>query len=301
MQTAVKPQRRRRRTGSSALTLYKAAFVLWVTMITLYRLRFLLISHGFKHATKFISNGQLLNVVLLPCFASGRAVSSYRKDIHGVSHRKAVKGHLTLNSFSTVTVNRLCWKCGSSAELFFCPSCNVIQPPDDKTNYFDILNCEQTFSLDTQKLQKRYVELQRAVHPDNFSQKSLKEQEYSEEQSALLNKAYRTLQKPLSRAVYMLELRGVLLEEGTDATADPTFLLEVMEINESLAETWSLDEVSAIGRSVREKLKDLTERMNSSLNKGIFLSFSSSRPPKFDRNSAPRPVACTFPWLASGK
>uniref|UniRef100_A0A8C2DCF9 Si:ch211-207k7.4 n=1 Tax=Cyprinus carpio TaxID=7962 RepID=A0A8C2DCF9_CYPCA len=174
-------------------------------MITLYRLRFLLTSHGFKYASKFISNGQLLNLVLLPCFASGKAVSSYRKDIHGVSHRKAVKVHLTLNSFSTVTVNRLCWKCGSS-----------------------------------------------------------KEQEYSEEQSALVNKAYRTLQKPLSRAVYMLELRGVLLEEGTDATADPAFLLEIMEINESLAETCSQDEV--------KKLKDLTERMNSSLNKGDLLT-----------------------------
>ncbi len=109
-------------------------------MITLYKLRFLLTSHGFKLANKFISNGQLLNLVLRPCFASGRSVSSYRKDINGVSHCKAVKGHLSLNSFSTVTVNRLCWKCGSSAELFFCSSCNVIQPPDGKTNYFDILN-----------------------------------------------------------------------------------------------------------------------------------------------------------------
>ncbi|KAK2910965.1 hypothetical protein Q8A67_003098 [Cirrhinus molitorella] len=241
-------------------------------MLTLCRLRFLLTSHGFKHANRFTSNGQLLNLVLLPCFASGRAVSFYRKDINGVSHCNAVKGHLTLNSFSTVTVNKLCWKCGSSAGLFFCSSCNVIQPPDDKTNYFDILNCEQKFSLDTQKLQKKYVELQRALHPDNFSQKSLKEQEYSEEQSALVNKAYRTLQKPLSRAVYMLELQGVLLEEGTDASADPAFLLEVMDINESLAETRSQDEVSAIGRSVREKLKDLTELMNSSLNKGDLLT-----------------------------
>ncbi|XP_051750969.1 iron-sulfur cluster co-chaperone protein HscB [Ctenopharyngodon idella] len=238
-------------------------------MITLYRLRFLLTSSGFNHAHKCISDGQRLNIVLHPCFASQRAVSSYSKDVKG---RNAVKGHLNLKSFSTVTLNRLCWNCGSSAELFFCSSCNAIQPADYKTNYFDILNCEQTFSLDTQKLQKRYLELQRSLHPDNFGQKSLKEQEYSEEQSALVNKAYRTLQKPLSRAVYMLELQGVLLKEGADATADPAFLLEVMEINESLAETRSQDEVNAIGRSVREKLKDLTERMNSSLNKGDLLT-----------------------------
>ncbi|KAI2664974.1 Iron-sulfur cluster co-chaperone protein HscB [Labeo rohita] len=233
-------------------------------MLTLYRLRFLLSSHGFKHAKTFISNGQLLNLVVLPCFPSGRAVSCYRKDIPGVSHCNAVKGHLTLNSFSTATVNKLCWKCGSSAELFFCSSCNVIQRPDDKTNYFDILNCEQTFSLDTQKLQKRYLELQRVLHPDNFSQKSSKEQEYSEEQSALKNR--------FSLSVGTTGAVGVSLEEGTDATADPAFLLEVMEINESLAETRSQDEVSAIGRSVREKLKDLTEQMNSSLNKGDLLT-----------------------------
>ncbi|KAK9975242.1 hypothetical protein ABG768_023295 [Culter alburnus] len=235
-------------------------------MITLYRLRFLLTSSGFNHARKCISDGQRLNIVLHPCFASERAVSSYSRVVKG---RNAV---LNLRSFSTVTLHRLCWNCGSSAELFFCSSCNAIQPADDKTNYFDIMNCEQRFSLDTQKLQKRYLELQRSLHPDHFGQKSLKEQEYSEEQSALVNKAYRTLQKPLSRAVYMLELQGVLLKEGADATADPAFLLEVMEINESLAETRSQDEVNAIGRLVREKLKDLTEQMNSSLNKGDLLT-----------------------------
>lgn len=243
-------------------------------MITLHRLRFLLKTPGFKHTYAYISNEQRLNIVLTPCLASGRAVSSYIKDFKDVCHSNAAKRRLTLNSFSTVnvTVNRLCWNCGSSADLFFCSFCKVIQPPDNKTNYFDILNCEEKFSLDTQKLQKKYVELQRFLHPDNFTQKSQKEQEYSEEQSALVNKAYRTLQKPLSRAVYMLELRGVLLEEGTDAKADPALLLEVMEINESLAETRSQDEVSAIGRAVREKLKDLTERMNSSLNRGDLLA-----------------------------
>lgn len=35
---------------------------------------------------------------------------------------------------------RKCWSCGSSAQLFFCSSCKVIQPPHDKATYFQILN-----------------------------------------------------------------------------------------------------------------------------------------------------------------
>lgn len=126
-------------TGSNvSAILYMRPFTLcWLTMITLYRLRFLSTSFGFNHAHKCISDGQRLNIVLQSCFAPERVTSSYSKD---VNHRNAVKGHLNLKSFSTVTLNRLCWNCGSSAASFFCSSCNAIQPADDKTNYFDILN-----------------------------------------------------------------------------------------------------------------------------------------------------------------
>lgn len=117
--------------------IYSPVYSCGLTMITLYRLRFLSTSFGFNHAHKCISDAQRLNIVLQSCFAPERATSSYNKD---VKHWNAVKGHLNLKSFSTVTLNRLCWNCGSSAALFFCSSCNAIQPADDKTNYFDILN-----------------------------------------------------------------------------------------------------------------------------------------------------------------
>ncbi|KAA0716832.1 Iron-sulfur cluster co-chaperone protein HscB, mitochondrial Hsc20 [Triplophysa tibetana] len=241
-------------------------------METLNRLLFLKTFQGLKHAHGLIYKGHSL-APGVSCFALQRCFTSHNQDMKVVFH-KAAKANLTLNyrCLCTVTAYRVCWNCGSSTELFFCSSCKVIQPPRDDINYFQILNCEEKFSLDTKKLQKRFVELQRFLHPDNFSQKSLKEQENSETQSALVNKAYRTLQKPLSRAIYMLELRGVLLEEGTDATADPAILLEVMEVNESLAETRNQDEVNAIGQSVRDKLKDLTEQMNLSLKKGDLLT-----------------------------
>ncbi|KAJ8379416.1 hypothetical protein SKAU_G00001940 [Synaphobranchus kaupii] len=169
------------------------------------------------------------------------------------------------------TVSKRCWKCESAihvAPVFFCPVCKVIQTPDEHTTYFDIMDCDEAFALDTQKLQRRYLHLQRSLHPDNFSQKTQKEQEYSETQSALVNNAYRTLLKPLSRGLYMLELGGIPVKEETGIGGDQQFLLEIMEINERLDETQSKEEADNIGVSMEGRLQDITEKINASFCKG---------------------------------
>ncbi|XP_055017746.1 iron-sulfur cluster co-chaperone protein HscB isoform X3 [Boleophthalmus pectinirostris] len=127
-----------------------------------------------------------------------------------------------------------------------------------------------TFTLDTQKLQKKYLQLQRLLHPDNFSQKSEREQEYSESQSALVNKAYETLLKPLSRGLYMLELQGLNIEEGTDSAVNSELLMELMEINEALDAVQTPQEANEIGQDTKGtgKLADLTEQIDTALNKG---------------------------------
>lgn len=96
----------------------------------------------------------------------------------------------------------------------------------------------------------------------------MKEQEYSESQSALINKAYNTLLKPLSRGLYMLELEGMNIEEGTDSGADSNFLMKLMEINESLDEAQSPEEAIMIGRDIKGKLADLTVHIDAALRKG---------------------------------
>ncbi|XP_060763442.1 iron-sulfur cluster co-chaperone protein HscB [Neoarius graeffei] len=198
----------------------------------------------------------------------GKTLHFVRKDVCCFKDATSLLNLNLTRCLCSCSSGRKCWSCGSSAQLFFCSSCRTIQPPHDKATYFEILNCDQMFALDTRKLQEKYIELQRSLHPDNFSQKSQTEQRYSEEQSGLVNKAYRTLQKPLTRSVYLLQLRGIELDEGTDSAADPALLLKVMEVNEKLAETQSLDEVNAVGQEVQVTLKNLTEQMNASLNKG---------------------------------
>ncbi|XP_038156380.1 iron-sulfur cluster co-chaperone protein HscB [Cyprinodon tularosa] len=172
---------------------------------------------------------------------------------------------------STSQVKHNCWNCKQLLDRtpsFFCDSCKTIQPPEEGTSFFKIMDCDYTFTLDTQKLQTRYLQLQRTLHPDNFSQRSEKEQEYSESQSALVSKAYKTLLKPLTRGLYMLELEGMHLKEGTDSVAESHFLMELMEINEALDDAQSPEEVNKIGQDTKGKLADLTEQIDAALHKG---------------------------------
>lgn len=177
----------------------------------------------------------------------------------------------SLRNYRINQVRLNCWNCNQPFDkkpTFFCVSCKVVQPPEEGTSFFQIMDCDYTFTLDAQKLQKRYLQLQRSLHPDNFSQKSAKEQEYSESQSALVNKAYKTLLKPLSRGLYMLELQGMQLEEGTDSGADSDFLMELMEINEALDEAQTPEDANKIGQDTKGKLAELTEQIDAALRKG---------------------------------
>ncbi|KAG7490598.1 iron-sulfur cluster co-chaperone, mitochondrial [Solea senegalensis] len=163
-----------------------------------------------------------------------------------------------------------CWSCKQPLDqtpAFFCVSCKVVQPPEEGTSYFKIMACDYTFTLDTQQLQKKYLQLQRLLHPDNFSQKSVTEQQYSESQSALVNKAYTTLLKPLSRGLYMLELEGMHIKEGTES-AHSAFFMELMEINEALDEAQTPEEANKIGQDTKGKLAELTEQIDTALRKG---------------------------------
>ncbi|XP_058014566.1 iron-sulfur cluster co-chaperone protein HscB [Ahaetulla prasina] len=135
---------------------------------------------------------------------------------------------------------RRCWSCGAplgseAPGPGFCPSCRALQPPEPRADLFGVLGCPRGFSLDLARLRQRFLALQRSLHPDRFSRRPQAERGFSEQHAALINLAYGTLRSPLSRGLYLLELRGVELAAGSDAEAEPGFLAEVLELNEQLA------------------------------------------------------------------
>ncbi|XP_028633233.1 iron-sulfur cluster co-chaperone protein HscB isoform X1 [Grammomys surdaster] len=182
---------------------------------------------------------------------------------------------LSSNAAAGKSIAPQCWNCGRGrgsgcGDEFFCAHCRALQPPDLTRDYFSLMNCNRSFRVDVTKLQRRYQQLQRLVHPDFFSQKSQTEKQFSEKHSTLVNEAYKTLQAPLARGLYLLKLQGIEIPEGTDYKADSQFLVEIMEINERLADAQNEAAMEEIEATVRAKQKEFTDNVNRAFEQGDF-------------------------------
>ena len=96
-------------------------------------------------------------------------------------------------------------------------------------DFFVLFDLPVSFDVDLGALAERYREAQRAVHPDKFANASEAERRLSVQMAARVNEAHRVLKDPLARGRYLLELRGVDLDD-MDTRFDGAFLMEQMEL-----------------------------------------------------------------------
>jgi molecular chaperone HscB len=130
--------------------------------------------------------------------------------------------------------DRTCWNCGAAEPARFCPSCKALQPP--ATDYFEFFEVPRALALDGKNLEKRFYALSRQLHPDLFSRRSPREQEYSLEATAILNDAYRVLKDPVSRALYVLKQEAFDTAEQGTKDVPPELLEEVFDLNMAIEE-----------------------------------------------------------------
>jgi len=142
-----------------------------------------------------------------------------------------------------------CWSCGEMRAEHFCSACGKVQPPVP-VDYFTFFNFPRKLNVDVSVLEREFYDLSRKLHPDLYAQSDKREQEWSLEQSSLLNDAYRTLKDHILRTQYLLRLEGVELEEQSKAATEkaratgevkkqvvpPDLLEEVFELNMQLEE-----------------------------------------------------------------
>lgn len=136
---------------------------------------------------------------------------------------------------------------------------------DLTSNYFDLFKLPISFEVNLKGLSERYRSLQNSVHPDKFANASDSERRLSVQQSARINEAFQTLKNPLSRAKYLLEINGVDMNADTDTQMDPLFLMQQMELRESLAEVKNsanpIDELLKINNNIDQAINSIISEL----------------------------------------
>jgi molecular chaperone HscB len=102
-------------------------------------------------------------------------------------------------------------------------------------NYFEFYNLPVSFLLDEAALKKTFYANSKRYHPDFFTLENEERQNEILELSTRNTQAYKTLSDFDRRMKYILELKGVMAEEGKN-TLPQDFLMDMMDINEAIME-----------------------------------------------------------------
>lgn len=132
-------------------------------------------------------------------------------------------------------------------------------------NHFEFFDLPAAFELDAAELQQRYRKLQQTLHPDRFASGSEREKLRAVQRTAQLNDAYQTLRSPLSRAEYLLELKGIELAHEQTTVKDPEFLMAQMEWRERLEEVHDSEALDGAYKDLQEQMRDLQTELEQQL------------------------------------
>lgn len=149
----------------------------------------------------------------------------------------------------------------------FCENCQKILPAN--TDFFSKFGYQESFTIDTEDLNKKYLSMQSKTHPDLFVKKSEIEQTLALTVSSYLNDAYKILKDDIARSKYILELHNIDLEQTaqTYLKTDPEFLEEVMDLNEEKMDISNDDDQEIFLQKLQNKIQKARLNIVDSFNK----------------------------------
>ncbi|KAL6644100.1 hypothetical protein ACP70R_018866 [Stipagrostis hirtigluma subsp. patula] len=162
-----------------------------------------------------------------------------------------------------------CWSCGARGAFLSCGSCRSVQPVDPAVDYFRIFGLKREYNIKDKSLEGMYKDWQKKLHPDLVHTKTEKERAFAAEQSALVIDAYRTLSRPLSRALYLLQLEGIHVDEEKTIN-DPELLMEMMEIREAVSDASDSQTLEKIKSQINRKLEIWSNSFKEAFDKRDF-------------------------------
>lgn len=135
-------------------------------------------------------------------------------------------------------------------------------------NFFELFELPPLFDLDLPRLDLAFRQLQAEVHPDRFAAASDAEQRQSLQWATHVNEGYQTLKNPLTRARYLLQLKGIDTQEDSNTALPAEFLMRQMEWREAIEEAETaadLDALEALSRELRQESRSMQNELGALL------------------------------------
>lgn len=149
------------------------------------------------------------------------------------------------------------------------------------TNYFNFFGIEESFDIDLSSLRSKYILNSKKYHPDFHTLKSEQEQEQILEMSTLNNEAWKTLSDPVKRIDHLLSIHNIMPEEGK-AQVPQEFLMDMMEINESLMELEFEKDQNSLN-SVMQKIESIVKELEKEGHTSMSLWNIDKKPEDLER------------------
>jgi molecular chaperone HscB len=100
---------------------------------------------------------------------------------------------------------------------------------------FEVLGLPARFDLAPEAIEERYRELSRVLHPDRHVGKPPAERRLALGKAVEVGTAVRVLRDPVARASALLRRGGITASERDEPQPDPEFLMEMLDLRETLS------------------------------------------------------------------
>jgi len=130
-------------------------------------------------------------------------------------------------------------------------------------SHFELFGLPPAFAVETDALERSYREIQSKVHPDRFAHAGDAERRASLQWTTRVNEAFQILKNPVKRAKHLLELHGVDVAFETNTAMPPEFLMQQMELRETLEEAKDAAALDALRKNLRTEKSALQQQIGT--------------------------------------
>jgi molecular chaperone HscB len=130
-------------------------------------------------------------------------------------------------------------------------------------SHFELFGLPPAFAVETDALERSYREIQSKVHPDRFAHAGDAERRASLQWTTRVNEAFQILKNPVKRAQHLLELHGVDVAFETNTAMPPDFLMQQMELRETLEEAKDAPALDALRKDLLTQKSSLVHQIGA--------------------------------------